>query len=62
MSRFLACLGKTLKENFREWKILSLALVFGPFFIFVMYAYFGATSPSYGLLVIDRDKPVAVDG
>ena len=62
MSRFLACLGKTLKENFREWKILSLALVFGPFFIFVMYAYFGATSPSYGLLVIDRDKPVAADG
>ena len=59
MSRFLACLGKTLKENLREWKIMSLVLVFGPFFGYIMYAYFGATSPSYGLLVLDRDKPVA---
>jgi ABC-2 type transport system permease protein len=63
VARFLACLGKTFRENLREWKILSLALVFGPFFVFIMYAYFGATSPSYGLLVLDRDKPVtAADG
>lgn len=63
MAKFLACLGKTFRENLREWKILSLALVFGPFFVYMMYAYFGATSPSYGLLVFSRDLPVAaVDG
>jgi ABC-2 type transport system permease protein len=58
MAKMLAFLGKTFKENLREWKILILALVFGPFFVYIMYAYFGATSPSYGLLVLDRDRPV----
>ena len=63
MDGFFACLGKAFRENFREWKILSLALVFGPFFVYIMYAYFGATSPCYGLLVLDRDRPaVAADG
>jgi ABC-2 type transport system permease protein len=63
MAKLLAYLGKTFKENLREWKILVLALVFGPFFVYVMYAYFGATSPSYGLLVLNQDRPtVAADG
>jgi ABC-2 type transport system permease protein len=56
--RFLAYWGKTLKENVREWKIFILALVFGPFFVYMMYAYFGAATPSYALLVADRDAPV----
>jgi ABC-2 type transport system permease protein len=63
MAKLLAYLGKTFKENLREWKILVLALVFGPFFVYVMYAYFGATSPSYGLLVLNHDRPArASDG
>lgn len=63
MARMFATLSKTFKENVREWKILILALVFGPFFVYVMYAYFGATSPSYGLLVLNQDRPVqARDG
>jgi ABC-2 type transport system permease protein len=58
LARLLAYLGKTFKENLREWKILILALVFGPFFVYMMYAYFGATSPCYNLLVISQDRPV----
>ncbi|MCJ7588451.1 MAG: ABC transporter permease [Candidatus Aminicenantes bacterium] len=63
MAKLLAYFGKTFKENLREWKILILALVFGPFFVYMMYAYFGATSPSYGLLVLNQDRPaVTADG
>ena len=61
--RLLAYWLKTFRENLREWKILILALVFGPFFVYMMYAYFGAASPSYDLLVVDRDQPlVLADG
>jgi ABC-2 type transport system permease protein len=61
--RLIAYWEKTLKENIREWKILILALVFGPFFVYMMYAYFGAATPSYTLLVSDRDAAVrAADG
>ena len=42
--------------NIREWKILILALTFAPFFIYLMYAYFGATAPSYKLLVLNHDR------
>ena len=63
MAKMLAYLGKTFKENLREWKILILALVFGPFFVYLMYAYFGATSPSYSLLVLNQDRPaLTADG
>lgn len=55
--RFFVYWGKTLKENLREWKISIFALVFGPFFVYMMYAYFGAATPSYSLLVADRDSP-----
>jgi len=60
--RLLSYLGKTFKENVREWKIFILALVFGPFFVYMMYAYFGAATPSYGLLVADLDTPVETGG
>ncbi len=60
--RLLAYWGKTLKENVREWKIFILALVFGPFFVYMMYAYFGAATPSYALLVADRDAAVEAEG
>ncbi len=49
--RTLACLEKTFLENLREWKILSLTLVFAPFFVFLMSAYFHAAPSSYTMLV-----------
>ena len=54
--RMLAYLRKTFVENLREWKILIMALVFGPFFVYMMYAYFGTTSPRYSLLVLNLDQ------
>jgi ABC-2 type transport system permease protein len=60
--RFFAYWGKTFKENLREWKISIFALVFGPFFVYMMYAYFGGAAPSYTLLVADHDAPAATAG
>jgi len=56
--RLLSYLVKTFKENLRDWKILSLVLVFGPFFVFLMDAYFGTAAPSYRLIVCQQDAPV----
>ncbi len=53
--RTLAYLEKTFLENLREWKILSLTLVFAPSFVFLMYAYFHAAPSSYTMLVRAAD-------
>lgn len=58
--RTLAFLHKTFLENLRDWKILILTLVFAPFFVYLMYAYFGTTVPAYSLLVVNAD--VGPDG
>jgi ABC-2 type transport system permease protein len=54
--RMLAFLKKTFWENLRDWKILILALVFAPCFVFMMYGYFGVSAPVYALLVADHDQ------
>jgi ABC-2 type transport system permease protein len=53
--RALAFFKKTFLENLREWKILVLALVFAPFFVYLMYGYFAATAPAYKVLVANHD-------
>ena len=53
--RIVAYLEKTFKENLREWKILIMTLVFAPFFVYLMYGYFGAASPVYKLIVANHD-------
>jgi len=53
--RALAYFKKTFLENLREWKVLSLALVFAPAFVFMMYGYYGAATPAYRILVVNRD-------
>ncbi|MEN6369691.1 MAG: ABC transporter permease [Thermotogota bacterium] len=53
--RTLAYLKKTFLENLREWKILCLALVFAPAFVYMMYGYYSAATPSYRLLVVNHD-------
>lgn len=57
--RMFAYLKKTFWENLRDWKILSIALVFAPCFVFLMYGYFGASSPVYRLLVANQDRDSA---
>jgi ABC-2 type transport system permease protein len=53
--RTLAFLKKTFLENLREWKILSLTLVFAPFFVYLMYGYYHASPSTYTLVVVNRD-------
>ncbi|MBP1666319.1 MAG: hypothetical protein H6Q23_1179 [Bacteroidetes bacterium] len=53
----LACFIKTFKENIRDWKILILAIVFAPFFIYLMYMYMGDSgSVTYNVVIINNDQ------
>ncbi len=53
----IACFIKTLKENLRDWKILIIAIVFAPFFIYLMYMYMGDTgSVAYNVALLNNDK------
>jgi len=54
--RALAYLKKTFLENLREWKVLSFALVFAPAFVYMMYGYYGAATPAYGLIIVNNDR------
>ncbi len=58
--KMLAFLKKTFLENLREWKILSLTLIFAPFFVYLMYGYFRSAPATYTLLVLNHD-PAAAD-
>jgi ABC-2 type transport system permease protein len=53
--RIRAYLKKTFRENLREWKVLSLALVLAPAFVYIMYGYFVAAAPAYNLQVANHD-------
>ena len=51
------CFIKTFKENLRDWKILILAIVFAPFFIYMMYMYMGdSASSAYNIVLINNDE------
>jgi ABC-2 type transport system permease protein len=53
----LACFIKTFKENIRDWKILILAIVFAPFFVYMMYMYMGDSGSSvYNVVLINNDE------
>lgn len=53
----LACFIKTFKENLRDWKILIIAIVFAPFFIYLMYMYMGDSGTIvYNVALLNNDK------
>jgi ABC-2 type transport system permease protein len=53
--RLAALFRKTMIENFRDWKILSLTLVFSPFFVVLMYFYLGTAPRTYKIFMVNRD-------
>ena len=54
--KYISFFKKTLKENLRDWKILLLALVFAPFFVYLLYAYMNvSSSPAYTVIVLNHD-------
>jgi len=55
--KVIFCFIKTFKENLRDWKILILAIVFAPFFVYLMYLYMGnAGTTLYKVAVINHDE------
>ncbi len=55
--KIVSCFIKTFKENVRDWKILILAIVFAPFFVYLMYMYMGDPKISlYNVVVINKDN------
>lgn len=45
-------------ENFRDWKILIMGITFAPFFVVLMYFYFGEATETYRLVFVNHDQGV----
>lgn len=61
--RLVSLFRKTMIENFRDWKIISLTLTFAPFFVVLMYYYMSETSQSpYQIIVINNDQGLPFTG
>jgi ABC-2 type transport system permease protein len=61
--RILPLFKKAMIENFRDWKILILGLSFAPFFVVLMYFYFGEAVESYRILMVNHDQgAISEDG
>lgn len=60
--RFLAVLGKALKQHLRHWALLSLALMTAPFFVYVYHAFLVGMGNKYVVVIVDRDVGITVEG
>jgi ABC-2 type transport system permease protein len=47
---------KAVIENFRDWKILIMGITFAPFFVVLMYFYFGEATETYRVAIINHDR------
>ena len=54
--RFYASVMKSLKENLRDWKVLVLVLTFSPFFVLLMYLFYGGEPVTYQIGMINQDQ------
>jgi ABC-2 type transport system permease protein len=43
-------------ENLRDWKIFILAITFAPFFVVLMYFYFGEATETYRVAFVNHDQ------
>jgi ABC-2 type transport system permease protein len=55
LPRLLSLFRKEMTETSRDWKMLSMTLTFAPFFVLLMYAYLGHTTPVYQVAVVNLD-------
>jgi ABC-2 type transport system permease protein len=62
LPRLLSVFRKEMTETFRDWKMLSMTLTFAPFFVLLMYAYLGHTTPVYQVAVVDLDEGAEAGG
>lgn len=56
--RLLMFLKKSIIETVRDWKVLVLALIFGPLFVAIFYAVFDSKATSYNVLVYNSDVSI----
>ena len=56
LARLRSLFRKEMIETFRDWKMLSMTLTFAPFFVLLMYAYLGHTTPVYPVAVVNMDQ------
>lgn len=54
--RLFPLFKKAMIENFRDWKILVVGITFAPFFVVLMYYYFGAATETYRVVFVDHDR------
>lgn len=54
--KLYASMMKALKEGIRDWKVLSLVLLFSPFFILLMKLFYGGAPITYNIGVINSDN------
>ncbi|UCE42835.1 MAG: ABC transporter permease [Candidatus Aminicenantes bacterium] len=47
---------KAMTENFRDWKILIMAITFAPFFVALMHFYFGEATETYRVAFVNYDR------
>lgn len=56
--KLFATIVKSLKESIRDWKILTLVLMFSPFFLLLIYLFYGQSPTTYkvGIMNLDEGK------
>jgi ABC-2 type transport system permease protein len=59
--RFCPLFKKSIIENFRDWKILVLGLTFAPFFVALMYFYFGEATETYRVVIVNHDRGIKIE-
>lgn len=53
--KLLASVGKALMENLREWKVLAMTVLFAPFFLVLMFVFYGGGPTVYSVAVLNQD-------
>jgi ABC-type multidrug transport system, permease component len=54
--KLIAATIKSWKENIRNWKILALVLTFSPFFLILIYLFYGQSPTTYKIGMINLDN------
>jgi ABC-2 type transport system permease protein len=61
--KFLVLFKKTFLENLRDWKNLTLTLIFAPFFVLLMHSYLKDSFKAAKVIIINHDLgAIATDG
>lgn len=56
--KLIVFLKKTIIETLRDWKVLVMALIFGPLFVCIFYVAFNNKAVSYNILIHNSDISV----